>query len=128
MAKLRTRLLAIPGVTESPSMFKDDLAFWVNGKEIAHLESPTALDVRLTRAGIRATRAAWEPTGLVHRRATGSDWVTVDVGTRAGANLAVELVEHAAALHAPAGGEPAQPPPDGARLRSLRRFHVPADG
>ena len=63
----------------------------------------------------------------VHRRAAGSDWVTVDCAAPGGADLAVELVGIAARVHAPADGEPAKPPPDGARLRSRRRFHVPKE-
>jgi Family of unknown function (DUF5519) len=47
--RLREALCQVDGVIESESAFKDDLAFWVNGKEIAHFEGDHAIDIRLTR-------------------------------------------------------------------------------
>ena len=119
MAALRDRIAAIAGMIESPSMFKDDVAYWVDGTEIVHFESPTAVDIRLTKAEIRALGN----TPLVRRRSTGSDWIVVDVSTAEGADLAVELATRATAVHLPPDGRTADPPPTGGRLRSLRRFH-----
>jgi hypothetical protein len=124
MESLRDRLAAIDGVVESPSMFKDALAYWVNGTEIAHFEGETAVDIRLTKAEIRAAKARLAGEPLVRRRAAGSDWVVVDVSTAAGADVAVELAARAAAVNRPPDGRFAEPPPTGGRLRSLRRFHV----
>ncbi|HEY3010191.1 MAG TPA: luciferase family protein [Micromonosporaceae bacterium] len=121
---LRDALAAVDGVVESPSMFSDDDGYWVNGKEIAHFEGPGALGVRLTRAEIRATTGLFAgDDGPVRRRAPSSDWVVVDVGTPEGVELALNLARRAAAVHAPADGESAAPPPTGSRLASLRRFH-----
>ena len=120
---LRDRLVDIDGVLESPSMFKDDLAYWVNGREIAHFEQPTVLDIRLTRAEIRAIKERLASDPLIRRRASGSDWVVVDASTPDGVALAVELAERAAAVHRAPEGEIAKPPPTEGRLRSLRRFH-----
>ncbi len=53
---IRTALAAIDGVVESDSRYKPDLAYWVNGTEIAHFETDSVLDVRLTRAVIRTHR------------------------------------------------------------------------
>jgi hypothetical protein len=124
MAEVRQGLLTVPGVVEAPSMFKDDLAFWVNGTEVAHFESETQLDIRLTRAEIAAARARLRDDPLVRRRASGSDWVVVTVESPEGMRRAVELAEVSARAHAPAPGTDPKPPPDAARLRSLRRFHV----
>jgi hypothetical protein len=46
---LRDAIAALDGVDESPSMFKDDLAYWLHGKEIAHLEDEDLIEIRLTR-------------------------------------------------------------------------------
>jgi hypothetical protein len=35
---LRNSLADFNGVVESPSMFKNDLGYWVHGNEIAHFE------------------------------------------------------------------------------------------
>jgi hypothetical protein len=121
---LRRVLAKLPGVIESDSMFSDDPAFWVNGKEIAHFESDTHLDVRLTRAEIRARKESLAEAGpLVRRRAPSSDWLVMDTATKAGRDLAVELVGRSAVIHAAPAGTAAAPPPTGSRLASLRRFH-----
>jgi len=105
-------------------MFKQDTAYWVNGKEIAHLESATQLSVRLTRREITARRDQLTAAGdALRRRAPSSDWVVVDFSTRSGYALAVELAGRAAAIHAALPGQAAAAPPTGSRLASLRRFH-----
>lgn len=116
-------LAEIDGVVESASMFRDDDAYWVNGKEIAHFEGPTALGIRLTRPEIRAAKDLLAGDGPARRRAPSSDWVVVDVGTPRGVDLAMTFARRAAAVHAPPDGEAAAPPPTGSRLASLRRFH-----
>ncbi|HEY2947094.1 MAG TPA: luciferase family protein [Micromonosporaceae bacterium] len=120
---LRDTLAEIDGVVESPSMFKDDDGYWVNGKEIAHFEEPGSLGVRLTRPEIRAAKALFTGDGPARRRAPSSDWVVIDVGTPEGIDLALSLARKAAAVHAPPDGAAAAPPPTGSRLASLRRFH-----
>jgi hypothetical protein len=120
--KLRRALAAVDGVEESDSAFKDDVGYWVNGKEIAHFEGDRAIDIRLTRAVIRDRRAALRADPRVRLRASSSDWLTVELS---GADMAfvVELVEAAAAAHrAPAGAIP-PPPPQGTDLARRRRFH-----
>jgi Luciferase len=50
---LRELVLSVGGMVEAPSRYKDDLAYWVEGREIAHLEAGNVLDLRLTRAVIK---------------------------------------------------------------------------
>jgi hypothetical protein len=71
---LRELVRSVGGVVEAPSRYKDDLAYWTDGREIAHLESDNALDLRLTRAVIREHRG--DPR--VVRRGS-SDWATLEV-------------------------------------------------
>jgi Luciferase len=104
---LRDAIAAIDGVIEAPSRYKDSLAFWVNGKEIAHFESDDALDIRLTRAVIRSHRAELKASPGVELRPSTSDWITVRT---CDPERVLRLVELAAAAHrAPPGQIPAPP-------------------
>jgi Luciferase len=118
---LRDAIAAIDGVVESESAFKDDLAYWVNGTEIAHFESDTALDVRLTRPVIREHRIELRAESRVRLRASSSDWITVDFG--GGLDLAVRLVTWAVRAHRAPVGTVAKPPPGGAELGRRKRLH-----
>lgn len=121
--RLRAVIAAIDGVVESESMFKDDLAFWVNGKEIAHFESDGSLDVRLTRAVVRQHRAELRADPRVRLRSSSSDWITVEADGPDALELVRNLVRWAAEAHrAPLGAIP-DPPADGVDLARRRRFH-----
>lgn len=106
---IRAALSAIDGIVESGSRYKPDLAYWVNGTEIAHFETDSVLDVRLTRAVIRAHRDALRSDPTVTLRPSSSGWISVDVGA-SGLVAAVRLVTLAAVAHrAPPGVTPRPP-------------------
>lgn len=67
--------LDIDGVICSPSAFSDADAWWVNGKEIAHLDDGHTVDIRIGRKHISARRDDLR----VRARSKGSDWCEVDV-------------------------------------------------
>lgn len=117
VSSLRDALCMINGVVESDSAFKDDLAFWVNGTEIAHFESDDAIDIRLTRAEIRARRA--DPRVVL--RGSSSDWLTAVRRSAQDEDFVVGLVRIAASAHQQAAGFAL--PPTGAALARWRRFH-----
>lgn len=118
-------LTGIDGVVESPSMFSERPALWVNGTEIAHFDGPRLLDVRLTRGEIRATRSRLRAEGRVHLRASSSsDWIEVEVpGEVEGDDLVHELVEQAVAAHRAQPGKAPMPPATGEALARRHRFH-----
>ncbi len=120
---LATELCQIDGVVESESVFSSGPGFWVNGTEIAHFEGARAVDLRLTRAEIRARRARLRDDPRVTLRASSSDWLTVEFGAPADEALVLELAEIAAAAHRPPDGSAGLPPPTGAALARRRRFH-----
>lgn len=121
--RLRRALRRIDGIEESDSSFKDGVGYWVNGTEIGHFEGEAALDIRLTRAGIRERRAQLRADSRVRLRSGLSDWLTVEMLRPADMDFVVELMAAAAAAHrAPAGVIP-EPPPQGAQLQRRRRFH-----
>jgi Family of unknown function (DUF5519) len=121
--RLRQTIAELDGVTESESMFKDAAAYWVNGKEIAHFEGDDVIDIRLTRAAIRARRAQLRADERVELRSSSSDWLAVRITEPGDVAFAAQLAESAAAAHrAPAGTAP-EPPPSGGQLARRKRFH-----
>ncbi|HEV2780585.1 MAG TPA: luciferase family protein [Actinophytocola sp.] len=107
---VRAALTEIEGVLESGSRYKPDLAYWVDGTEIAHFESEDLLDVRLTRRLIRAHRDELRSDPAVTLRPGSSDWITVDVTGPDGLARARRLVGLAAGAHrAPPGTIPRPP-------------------
>jgi hypothetical protein len=119
--RLAAGLCRIEGVVEGESSFKDGPAFWAGGKEIAHFEGAHAIDLRLTRAQIRARRDELRADARVVLRSASSDWLTVEFRTPADEAFVLMLAEIAVAAHRTAGGP--VPPPTGAALARRRRFH-----
>jgi len=120
---LREVIAAVDGVVESPSMFKDDLAYWVNGKEIAHFESADLIQIRLTRGVIRRRRQQLKGDPRIDLRYSGSDWISVHLSSPDDRALVIELVEDADTAHQPPPGVTPEPPPTGPDLERRRRFH-----
>lgn len=104
-------------------MFRDEPAFWVDGKEIAHFDREDAIDLRLTRAVISAHRARLKADARVTLRRSGGDWVEVRFAKEEDLPFVVELAGLAAAAHRPDPGRPSKPPPAGPELERRRRFH-----
>jgi hypothetical protein len=98
---LHAALRAIEGVEERPSRFIDGPALWVGGMEIAHFDDDVVMDIRLTRALIRARRSELRANPAVTLRASSSaDWLEVTVTDADAEMLCIELVGAAARAHA----------------------------
>jgi hypothetical protein len=121
--RIMRELCQIDGVIEGESAFKDGPALWVNGKEIAHFEGEHAIDLRLTRAEIRARRAELRADPRVSLRSASSDWVTIEFADPPDEAFVCALTETAAAAHRPGDGGPARLPPTGADLARRKHFH-----
>jgi hypothetical protein len=119
---LAAALCGIDGVVEGESAFRPGPGFWAGGKEIAHFDGPDAIDLRLTRAEIRARRAELRADPRVELRASSSDWLTITVCSPADEEFVIGLAAVAAAAHRPPHGA-APAPPTGADLARRRRFH-----
>ena len=104
-------------------MFRAGDGFWCNGTEIAHFDAPDVIDLRLTKQVIREMRKQLREDGRVQLRASGSDWIEVQLSSDADVEFASGLAERAAAAHRPAAGTTAKAPPHGAELERRRRFH-----
>jgi hypothetical protein len=124
-ARIRTALLRVEGMVESPSIFEDGDAFWVNGKQIANFIGPDedALGLRLGRPMISAHRARLKQDPRVDVRRSGSDWIIVRFSAPADLPFVLELAELTASAYRAAPGTTAKPPPVGTALERMRRFH-----
>lgn len=121
--RLREAIASLDDVTESESMFKDDLAYWVNGKEIAHFDTGEIIDIRLTRDLIRSRRAELRADPRIRLRPSSSDWISVQIALPDDITFAVHLAESAASAHRAPPGTTPKPPPAGTDLARRRRFH-----
>jgi hypothetical protein len=122
---IRAAFKRVDGVIESPSAFgtDEDVAYWVNGKEIAHWDRDGSIDVRLTRKGISGRRAELKTDARVDLRRSGSDWVQIRCTSRKDVPFVLELFEAAVEAHRAPSGQMAKLPPTGAALERRRRFH-----
>jgi hypothetical protein len=122
--QLSASLRDLEGVIESESMFGHGLAYWANGKEIAHFDSDEEFEVRLTRSVIRSRRAELASDSRVAFRRSSSDWLTVRLGTQNDdVDFVIALVTIAEHAHRPPPGTAAKQPPTGPDLERRRRFH-----
>ena len=120
---LRNVIAGLDGVIESPSMFKDDFAYWVHGKEIAHFEARDLIEIRLTRSVIQECRDVLKADSRIDLRYSGSDWIRVRFSLPGDMDFVLDLVETASAAHRPPPGVTTNPPPTGPDLERRRRFH-----
>jgi hypothetical protein len=119
----RVGLARIEGVMTGDSVFGEGDAYWVSGKQIAHLREPGVFELRLTKPEIVRRRAALRVEERIELRSGASDWIRVRVPSAKDVELLLELAAVAAAAHrAPAGVAP-KLPPTGADLERRRRFH-----
>ena len=121
--RLRKLLLAIPGVVESPGVFGDADAFWINGTQIAHWRDPYTLELRLTKKLISERRKELKQDTRVILRKGSSDWLMLHFDGRDDVIFAARLAIAAADAHRPAPGVPLKPPPTGGDLERRRKFH-----
>ena len=117
MPKLEDAIEAVDEVLRGESAFMPGPAWWVNGKEIAHIHDAGVLGIRAGRSEIRRRKKEDERIG---QRTPSSDWCAVSVEHR---DLVLELIEVAAAQHRAPKGTTSKPPPTGSDLERRRRFH-----
>jgi hypothetical protein len=104
-------------------MFGHVTAYWVNGKEVAHFETDSVIEVRLTKAEIRLRRDVLTSDSRVTLRPSGADWLTIRFRWPEDLDFVVDLVTVAEKAHRPPTGKEAEVPPSGAELERRRRFH-----
>ena len=120
--RLRRGLLAIDGVVESPGIFGEGDAFWVNGKQVANFLGDDAFELRLGRKQISALRPRLKEDPRVEIRKT-SDWLRLRFERAADVAFVLELAERTAAAYRASPGTTPMPPATGPKLERMRRFH-----
>jgi hypothetical protein len=91
------RLAAVAGVVEAPSQFGHPVGYWLDGKEVGHLEGDAAefveVEIRLGRKLISARRTELKADARIELRRNTSDWLTIGCRTKADIEDAVKLLE-----------------------------------
>lgn len=103
------------------STFGHGEAVFVGKREVAHLDGPATLDIRLTKAAIRERRSDLREDPRVHLRRNASDWLEFTVGAVDDIADAETLLTAAIEANRPTATP--GPPPTGAELERRRRFH-----
>jgi len=94
-AQLERQIANLPGVEERPSRYGHGRSFAAGGREIAHFHGDERLDVRLTRAEIRARKRAGGLDGRLMSRGSSSDWVEIRIVGAPDVAFALSVVEEA---------------------------------
>ena len=68
-------MLPLGPIQERRSRFADKPALFLDGREIAHLEAPGVIDLRITSAGWRQTRDNYGEDPAVCRDSSRRDWL-----------------------------------------------------
>lgn len=101
----------------------DQPGFFVDGRLVVEFVDHNSVGVRLTRARIRNRRAELSSDPRVEPLRPGSDWVAIHFRRSVDLPWIVELAADAVEAYVPPDGRPLRPPPTGAALERLRRFH-----
>lgn len=93
-------MLTAGAVYESRSRYGDKPALFMDGREIAHLEEPGVIDVRITRAGWSRAKERYGNDPAVRRDSARRDWIELSLNSpadldRLGALLAVTVAANA---------------------------------
>jgi len=68
-------------VQERRSRYGDKPALWTDRREIAHLEAPGVIDVRITRAGWSRAQGDFGAHPAVRRDPSRRDWIELRIGS-----------------------------------------------
>lgn len=97
------------GAAIAAGAFGPGAAVWVGRREVAHMDSPDVLDIRLTRSVIRSEREVLRSDPRVTLRYSSSDWLEFEVASIEDLDAAADLVAQAIAANLPSA-PPGAPP------------------
>jgi hypothetical protein len=95
-----TAMLAAGPVAERRSRYGDKPALFTTTREIAHMEVPGVIDLRITQAGWRQVKEHFTADPAVRRDPSRRDWIELDLSSAADLDRLAPLL--AAALIAKA--------------------------
>jgi hypothetical protein len=76
-------MLAVGPVAERRSRYGDKPALVTASREIAHLEAPGVIDLRITRGGWSQVKDAFDADPAVRRDPSRRDWIELHLGSAA---------------------------------------------
>jgi hypothetical protein len=76
-------MLPLGPVEERRSRYADKPALFLDGREIAHLEAPGVIDLRITRAGWVQASGRYGEDAAVCRDSSRRDWLELALGSAA---------------------------------------------
>lgn len=85
---------------ERRSRFADKPALFMGSREIAHLEAPGVIDLRVTSAGWTQAKARFGGGPAVHREPSRHDWIEIHLSCRADLDRLGDLLAIAMAANA----------------------------
>jgi Family of unknown function (DUF5519) len=85
---------------ERRSRFGDKPALFVRGREVAHLEAPGVIDLRITSAGWAQAKPRYGGDPAVHREPSRRDWIEIRLSSRADLGRLADLLAIAVAANA----------------------------
>jgi hypothetical protein len=111
----------VDGAAFGDAVFSDGGAIWAGKREVAHAHGDGVIEIRLTKAEVRARREELRADARVVLRKNASDWIEFAIGSRRDEADALALIRVAVAANLLT----AKPglPPSGADLARRKRFH-----
>ncbi len=95
-----TAMLSAGHLTERRSRYGDKPALFSAGREIAHLEAPDVIDLRITRSGWTQVRERFGHDAAVRRDPSRRDWIELHLQSAADLGRLGELLAIAVAANA----------------------------
>jgi Family of unknown function (DUF5519) len=93
-------MLAVGPVAERRSRYGDKPALFTARREIAHLEAPGVIDLRITRAGWRQVKEHFNADPAVRCDPSRRDWIELHLSSAADLDRLGELLATALAANA----------------------------
>lgn len=90
-------MLRIGPVQERRSRYGDKPALFLDGREIAHLEGPGIIDLRITRAGWSDAKQHYADDPAIRRDPSRRDWIELVLGSPADLDRVASLLAMAVA-------------------------------
>jgi Family of unknown function (DUF5519) len=94
-----TAMLAVGSAHERRSRYGNKPALFIERREVAHLEAPGIIDLRITRQGWAQVKGEYANHPAVHRDPSRRDWIELRLGSLSDIDLLDTLVSTAVAAN-----------------------------